>query len=148
MKRVSQPDNGGLPIVNVADPSSAQDAATKAYVDAHSGGSGFAWSVVTGTTQTAVAGHGYFANNASQVVVTLPVTSAVGDTITVAYMGAGGWKLAQATSNNVTFGSTTTTTGTGGSVASTAAGDVITVVCRVANTSWTVTTSVGNLTVV
>jgi hypothetical protein len=112
------------------------------------GGASFTWTVVTGTTQTAAASNGYFANNASLVTVTLPTTSAVGDTVAVAYMGAGGWKLAQPASVNVQYGNKTTTTGTGGSIASVAVGDVITLVCRVANTSWTVTNSVGNLTVV
>lgn len=112
------------------------------------GGGGMTWSVVTGTTQTAAVNTGYFANNAGLVTVTLPSTAAVGDTVSVAYMGAGGWKLAQAASVTVKFGSTTTTTGTGGSLASTAAGDVVTVVCNVANTGWTVVSSVGSLTVV
>lgn len=113
-----------------------------------SGGGGTTWNVVTGTTQTAAVNNAYFANNASLVTVTLPSTAAVGSTISVAYMGAGGWKLAQPASTVVQFGNTTTTSGTGGYLQSTAAGDVITLVCNTANTNWTVTNAMGNITVV
>lgn len=111
-------------------------------------GGGLTWTVVTGTTQTAAVNNAYFANNAGLVTVTLPSTAAVGSVVAVAWMGAGGWKVAQAASVLIQFGNKVTTTGTGGSLASTASGDVVTMVCNVANTGWVVTSSIGNITIV
>ena len=68
--------------------------------------------------------------------------------ITVAGKGAGGWKIAQNASQLIHFGVATTTTGTGGSLASSAQYDVVTMVCSVANTTWTVLSSIGNITYV
>jgi hypothetical protein len=116
------------------------------------GGGGAAyltWTVVTGTTQAAVKANAYVANNAGLVTVTLPSTAAVGDTILVTGMNnATGWKIAQNASQLIHFGTLTTTTGTGGSLASTATYDNITVTCIVANTTWIAYNAQGNLTVV
>jgi hypothetical protein len=109
---------------------------------------GTPWTNVTGTTQTAAVNNGYIANNASLVTVTLPSTAAIGQTVSVAGAGAGGWKLAQNASQLVHFGTSVTTTGTGGSLASVNQYDAVEVVCIVANTTWTVINSQGNLTVV
>lgn len=106
------------------------------------------WSTVTGTSQTAAINSGYFANNSSLVTITLPTTYAVGSTVAVAYQGTGGWKIAQPSGDNIKFGNKTTTTGTSGYLASTDAGDTIILVGLVANTTWLVISSVGNITVV
>ena len=59
-------------------------------------GGGLTWTVVTGTTQAAAVNNGYIANNAGLVTVTLPATSAVGDTVAVTGINnATGWKIAQ-----------------------------------------------------
>jgi hypothetical protein len=106
------------------------------------------WVTVTGTTQTIVAGTSYFANNAALVTFTLPTTSAVGDEFTVVGQGAGGWKVAQNASQLIRIGSSVSTTGTGGSVASTNQYDSIALVCQVANTTWIQRSSPqGNITV-
>lgn len=111
-------------------------------------GGGFTWTVVTGTTQAAVASNGYIANNAGQVVVTLPATSAVGDMIAVTGMNnATGWKIAQNAGNQVFFGSASTTAGTGGSLTSTATRDTVYLLCITVNALWNVTDAIGNLTV-
>lgn len=109
---------------------------------------GVGWSEVTGTSQTAVVNTGYIANNAGLVTVTIPDTAAVGDIVHVVGKGAGGWKLAQNASENINFGNVTTTTGVGGYLASTNRYDTVSAVCTVANTTWTVFSSVGNLTYV
>lgn len=110
---------------------------------------GITWSVVTGTTQTAVAGNGYIANNAGQVAITLPATSSVGDTISVTGINnATGWKIAQNAGNQIFFGTSSTTAGTGGSLTSAATRDAVTLVCMTANAVWQVISSIGNITVV
>lgn len=109
---------------------------------------GLTWSEVTGTTQAASVNNAYIVNNAGLVTVTIPDTAALGDTLKIVGKGAGGWKIAQNASENIRFGNAVTTTGTGGSLASTNQYDCIELVCTVANTTWTVTSSIGNITYV
>lgn len=104
--------------------------------------------VVTGTTQTAAVNNSYVSNNAGTVTITLPATAAVGSVINIGGLGAGGWVLAQNASQLIRFGNATTTTGTGGSLASTNQYDNVTIQCVVANTTWVVQSSIGNITVV
>lgn len=112
-------------------------------------GGGLSWTVVTGTSQAAAVNNGYIANNAGLVTVTLPATSAVGDTVAVTGINnATGWKVAQNAGNQVFFGTSSTTSGTGGSLASTNTRDTVYLVCMTANATWNVVTSVGNITVV
>lgn len=103
-----------------------------------SGLGGFSWHVVTGTTQLMVANNGYIANNAGLVTLTLPSTSNVGDEIDVIGKGAGGWIVAQNALQSIVLGSSTTTVGAGGSLASSNAKDSFYMICTVANTEWTV----------
>lgn len=104
--------------------------------------------VVTTTTQAMTTNVSYIANDASLVTLTLPTTSAVGDEMTIMYQGAGGWKIAQNAGQSIIFGTSTTTSGTGGSLASSAVGDCVTIRCQVANTTFIVVGSQGNLSVV
>jgi len=107
-----------------------------------------AWVDVTGTTQAMVVETGYIADNAGLVTMTLPVTAAQGTLISVAGNGAGGWLIAQNASQNIKFGNVSTTTGVGGSLASTNRYDQIDILCTVANTTWVARSSIGSLTVV
>ncbi len=109
-------------------------------------GAGIGWSVVTGTSQSASENNGYFADNVGLVTVTLPATASVGSTVRVAGMGAGGWAVAQNAGQSIRLGNVTTSTGVGGSLASTDIGDAVEMVCRVANTDWMVLSMVGNIT--
>jgi len=112
-------------------------------------GGGLSWTVVTGTTQSAVSNNGYIANNAGQVTVTLPATSSVGDMIAVTGINnATGWKIAQNAGNQIFFGNTNTTAGTGGSLTSTSTRDTVFLLCTSTNANWQVLSSVGNITVV
>lgn len=99
------------------------------------------WSEVTGTSQAGAINSGYILNNAALVTLTLPDTAALGSIIKIVGKGAGGWLLAQNASENINFGNITTTTGVGGSLASTHRYDCLEIVCTVANTTWTVTSA-------
>lgn len=103
--------------------------------------------VVTSTQAIAV-DTTYITTNATTVTYTLPSTFAVGDEVEIVGEGAGGWILAQPASVNVKFGDVGTTIGTGGSLSSTDPGDVIRLIAVVANTTWRVVSSVGNITFV
>ena len=111
-------------------------------------GGGFVWNDTTGTSAALVAGNAYAADNASLVTFTLPSTAAFGDSFLVAGKGAGGWKVAQNASQAINFGNVVTTTGTGGSLASTNQYDKITITCVTANTGFIAYNSQGNITYV
>lgn len=105
------------------------------------------WEVVTMATGMAV-DKGYIANAGGGLAFTLPAVVAVGDTMRITGINAGGWTVAQNAGQTVHFGISSTTTGVGGSLASTATRDSIELVCVVANTDFNVTSSVGNITIV
>jgi hypothetical protein len=108
----------------------------------------FAWNEETGTSANMAVNNGYVANNAGLVTLTLPDTAAFGSVIEVVGKGAGGWKIAQNAGETIHFGTSDTTTGVGGSLASTEQYDVVKLVCTVADTDWTVISSQGNITIV
>ena len=112
-------------------------------------GAGFAWTDVTGATQTIVAENGYLANRGLGVAFTLPASGTVGDVFSIVGL-QGSWTLAQAANQQIKFGSSATSVGVGGSLASTNAGDCVE--CVATNTSastiWRVFSSIGNITVV
>lgn len=129
----------------------ASQQSIKAYVDTQIAGVSaglMPWTEVTGTSQSASINNGYITNNAGLVTVTIPTTAAVGSIVEVAGKSAGGWKVAQNASEIIHFGSVDTTTGTGGSLASTNRYDSVRLICIVADTEWLVLSSVGNITVV
>lgn len=103
--------------------------------------------VVTGTSQSASTNNMYVSNNAGLVTVTLPASASVGDEVIIGGLGAGGWQLNQNASQLIHFGSTVTTTGTGGSLASNNQYDSVHLKCVVTNTTWIVIGSQGNITV-
>jgi hypothetical protein len=105
---------------------------------ATTGSAAFSWTVVTGTTQAMAINSGYISNNSGLVTLTLPSTAAVGSIIQMQGLGAGGWQIAQNASQLIHIGSAVTTTGTGGYLASSNQYDSLTLLCVVANTTWTV----------
>ena len=84
------------------------------------------------------------------LTTTLPATAAVGTVIILQGSAAGntGWLIAQNAGQNIQFGNTSTTIGVGGSLASTNNNDSVSMVCTVADTTWNVFSSVGNITIV
>jgi hypothetical protein len=87
----------------------------------------------------------YGANNAAQVVFTLPSTFAVGDEMIIMGLGAGGWKIAQNASQLIHMSGQVTTTGTGGSLSSGTQYDTVHLKALVANTTLTVIGAQGTL---
>jgi hypothetical protein len=116
---------------------------------AATGSAGFVWNNVATATQALANNNGYITNDgATLVTYTLPATAAQGTIIEVAGFSAGGWTIAQNASQEIFFGNQHTTIGTGGSLSSTNQYDQIKLLCVVANTSWVVRESIGNITFV
>lgn len=113
-------------------------------------GGGLTWTDVTGTSASMAVNNGYLADNVGLVTLTLPATAVQFSVIAVAGKGTGGWKIAQNASQQILFGASSTTSGTGGSLASTNANDCVHLLASVGGSStiWTVLNSVGNITVV
>jgi hypothetical protein len=114
----------------------------------NSTGGGLTWNDVTGTAAAGAPNNGYLADNAALVTITLPTTAPQFSVIKVAGFGSGGWLIAQNSGQSIHFGKSTTTTGAGGSLASTNQYDCVDLLCVVANTTFLVLDSVGNITVV
>lgn len=100
---------------------------------------------VTGTSQAMVQDNEYTANNAGLVTLTLPATATVGSKLQVNWKGAGGWKIAQNSGQQIQLGNVTTTSGAGGSISSSASGDCVQLVCITANVLFEVQNVQGNL---
>jgi hypothetical protein len=115
-----------------------------------SAGGGITWTEVTGTTQTATVNNGYITNNAGLVTLTLPATATVGSIVRIAGSGAGGWSVAQASGQTIIWDSgavaslNQTTTGVGGSIASTDRYDSMEMLCITTNTTFVVISSKGS----
>jgi hypothetical protein len=107
------------------------------------------WVDETGSSVTMTTNTGYTSDDgATLVTFTLPTTSAIGDFVEVNGKGSGGWTIAQATGQQIHMGSSTTTSGSSGSLSSSNQYDCVRLRCLTANTIWTVVSVQGNLTVV
>ena len=133
---------------DTSDTNNLKKGAVQDILDLVPASGGLTWNEETGTSATMSVANGYIANNAALVTLTLPTTASVGDIIRVTGKGAGGWKIAQNASEIIHFGVVDSTTGTGGSLASTETYDSVELVCVVANNEWVVISSVGNITIV
>lgn len=111
-------------------------------------GGGVTWSVIS-ANQTAAVNNGYICNKAGTLTLALPAASAVGDVIFVTGINtATGWQITQAAGQQIFFGTSSTTAGATGTLTSSAIRDSIQMVCVVANLTWQIINSVGNITVV
>lgn len=112
-------------------------------------GGGVPWTDATGATQTLATNNGYVTDRGGGVAYTLPSTANLGDIMYVVGK-SGAWTIAQNANQQITLGSSSSTIGVGGSIASTNAGDCVTMVCITAGAStvWRVIASMGNITVV
>lgn len=110
-------------------------------------GEGLNWNVVTSNTQAMAVKNGYISNFAGLITYTLPATAVVGDMMRITLInGAGSWTITQNAGQSIEIGSSSTTVTTG-SLSSTAQGDSVELLCTVANTTFIVLSSMGNLTV-
>lgn len=98
--------------------------------------SGITWNNVTGTSASMAVNNGYVSSNASQVQLTLPVTAAIGDCVSIRGSFAGGWKIVQNASQIIHVGSVASTTGVGGAVESANRYDCVDLTCVVTNNEW------------
>ena len=112
-------------------------------------GGGIEWTDVTGTTQTITAHNAYLSNNAGTVTFTLPATSTIGDVFQIVGV-QGAWTIAQNANQQLFIGSSSTTSGIGGSMSSTNAGDCVQFVAlnTSASSLWRCFDVIGNITVV
>ena len=110
--------------------------------------SGFvAWSREAGAAVALLDDHGYINTNVGLTTFTLPVTAELGTTITIVGESAAGWTIAQNAGQSIQYGNISSTVGVGGSVASSNRYDTIYIVCRVADVTWSVTSSIGVLNI-
>jgi hypothetical protein len=107
------------------------------------GGMASGWVEVTGTTQDMAVNTGYIANNAALVSLRLPLTSALGDVLSIAGKGVGGWRVTQQTSQQIHLGTQSTTVGTGGVLAAPNPFSAIELRCITADTIWEATGGVA-----
>ena len=105
---------------------------------------------ITGSPGTSAVNTVVVSNGGGLMTIPLPsvATTNEGDTFQVVGVGAGGWKISQAALQEIFFGNTHTTIGIGGYLASTDAGDGITLRYCTAAGGYVVTSSIGNITVV
>lgn len=87
----------------------------------------------------------YRPTNASLTTFTLPAVCAEGATIAIEGAGAGGWTIAQGSGQRIIYGDKSTTLGASGALASLYERDVVKLRCVVANTTYQVISSIGNL---
>ena len=107
---------------------------------------GISWSVETGISLSTAVNSGYITNRAGGISYTLPTTAAIGSIVRICSI-QGLWTIAQDAGVSIVFGLFTTTVGAGGTLVATNVSDAIEVVCTVADTTWAVLSSVGNITV-
>ncbi len=111
--------------------------------------SSFTWTVTTANASI-VAANGYIANKAGLLTMTLPASGSIGDLFEITGINtAVGWRVAQNASQQIFFGTSSTTVGTGGYLEATNIRDSIRCVCVVSGSStvWNVISSIGNITV-
>jgi hypothetical protein len=104
--------------------------------------------LIAGTSGVLTANTSHHINNAARCTAALSTISAVGDVVRVVGVGAGGWRISQATAQQIVFGDKSTTLGATGYLESMHSRDVVELECVVANTIWQVTHPVGNFDLV
>jgi len=105
----------------------------------------FVWTSVSADQQL-VPNHAIINFKPTLLNLQLPTHAAVGTTIIVQGLGAGGWLITQGVGQQIIVGNQQTTVTTG-SLASTMPSDSVSLVCTVADTIWSRFAQVGNLAI-
>jgi len=93
-------------------------------------------------------GNGYYTTGGGTLNLTLPAIMAPGAILGIAGFGSTGWKLVQNAGQQIFFEGVNTTLGAGGYLQSTVAKDGVQMLCVVANLTFLVLSSEGNITYV
>ena len=102
---------------------------------AATGSAGFTWTATSGPSVPMTINNGYIATGGSLVTFQTPASAPVGSVFQVAGQGTGLWSIITRTGQNIQIGSASSTTTTG-SVSSANAHDSVTLVCIVADTTF------------
>jgi len=108
----------------------------------------FTWNKITGNSQIAAVNNGYITDNIDIVTITLPISAAVGDIISVAGEGGSGWTIEQNPGQSISFSSKSTTSGITGSLSATDTHDSVELLCTDADTFFSVISSIGNILII
>jgi hypothetical protein len=112
------------------------------------GTGGITWQTIT-ASQTLGINNGYICiASGGNLSLALPSTSVVGALISIILDGSTSFTITQGAGQSIQLASRNTTTGTGGSLATTQQGDSVSMVCSVANLRWNIFSSTGNLTII
>lgn len=98
------------------------------------GGGGLFWSVIPGSSQTAIVNTGLIPQSGGLTTITLPSTAPIGSVVSVQGQGSGGWVIEAPGSQIIRIGASPSSAG--GTVASANRYDAITLICIVANAEW------------
>lgn len=109
--------------------------------------SSITWQAIAASQAMAV-NNGYACTGGGSISLSLPAVSAVGDILEVTLDGSTDFTITQGAGQSVRMGNQATSGGVAGSLASTASGDSLKLVCSFANTRWNVLSSMGNITIV
>jgi len=105
------------------------------------------WNFIS-ASQTMLTNNGYMCVGGATLSLSLPTTSSPGDEIEVILSGSTSFTITQSVGQQIRYGDVLTTSGAGGSLASTMQGDSIRLVCQTANAFWIAASVIGNLTIV
>jgi hypothetical protein len=103
---------------------------------------------VAGASQAMTSNHTYIANDSALTTFTLPATSSVGDILQIvgSSLNTGGWKVTYTTSQIIWGPAGSSTVTTGNAASATAAAQVVSMVCTVANDVWVIINNSGTIT--
>lgn len=109
---------------------------------------GMFWSREVNAAVATAQDHGYVNTNVGLTTFTLPAVAALGTIIEILGESAGLWTIAQNAGQNIQYGNVSTTPGVGGSLSASNRYDTVRIVCRVASTTWAVSSVTGILNVI